>query len=73
MLTCVKKFHFQNDLSVVADKMQQARDRRKHFEQKLREHLDRVTNLKVKQEEKEAKLQVFMLIRFRLFYVLLSV
>ena len=48
----------QNALTVIGDKMQQARVRKKHFDGKLRGHLDRVQELKVVEEKKGMKFEV---------------
>ena len=48
----------QNGLTFIADKMQQARVRKKHFDGKLRSHLDRVQELKVVEEKKGMKFEV---------------
>ena len=48
----------QNALTVIGDKMQQARVRKKHFDGKLRSHLDRVQELKVVEEKKGMKFEV---------------
>ena len=59
--SCIEKIFcdmLQDALSAIGDKIHQAKDRKKHFDNRLRGHMDRVQELKVVEEKKKKKYEV---------------